>query len=546
VVAVAELSENVSLMEMPTGVLDMESAGDLNSTIHDGDSDECEETVPLASTFEVLRNMTLEGYRAFIDLNCPYCYAMFERVARWGLGDQIEWCMVEHDAHVLDGPFDLNQEELLTTEVFEVHHRAPDVDLKLPPDRCNSTMATWLVVVVGRLFPESKNTFRRAMYRALWIDGWNIGDHEILKDLLRLNGLPVELLEMCGEAPEEFLAWQKAWDKGPYDHSIPVLTHTPTDRVLIGLADERTLAAFLLGERARVVDSTVCFYQQRPTILLCGWMSHVWALLEGLRDRCEVIQAPTARRASEVIGENAVPELLVVEGGHVSSAELEELGKLARSRRIPWVVATSTPSPEEEIEALSAGAVEYLPVEGESQIARIRLQRILKDRYDFASQKRYAPTDALTGLPTRRVLLERLEEEWSRAERGQEELSLLMINLVSFKAYNKAHGYLCGDRCLKDMSKRFGRLMSHTGNLLVRFSGNEFAVLMPATNHEEATAFGAQMVAEWESEREQNRSAGRDGLIRVTEGVATIVPRATNSMHDLIDQAHQDLRLRRA
>jgi diguanylate cyclase (GGDEF)-like protein len=540
-VVALELAKNLSLMEMPTGVLDIEPV----ESLYGGDSPEDTDTVPLDTTFEVLRNMTLEGYRAFIDLNCPYCYAMFERITRWGLGEQIEWCMVEHDAHVLEGPFDLNQEELLTTEVFEVHHRAPDVDLRLPPDRCNSTMATWLVVMVCRLFPDSANTFRRAVYRALWHDGWNIGDRAILEDLLHLNGLPAELLEMCEEAPEEFLIWQKAWDMGPYDHSIPVLTHVPTDRVLIGLADERTLAAFLLGERARVVDSTVCFYQQRPTILLCGWMSHVWALLEDVRDLCEIIQAPTARRASEVIGENAVPELLVVEGGHVSSSELADLGMLARSRAIPWVLATSNPSPEEEIDALSAGAVEYLPVEGESKVARVRLERILRDRYDFASQKRYAPTDALTGLPTRRILLERLEEEWSRAERGSEELSLIMINLEAFKAYNKAHGYLCGDRCLKEISKRFGRMVRHTGNLLVRFSGNEFAVLMPATSQEEANAFATRMVDEWERVGEQNRTDAAEGLLRVTEGVSTIVPYSTNSMHDLIDEAHRELRSRR-
>jgi len=537
-----EFSKNVSLMEMPTGV--METIPE-NVSIHDHLSAEYEETVPLDTTFEVLRNMKIEGYRAFIDLNCPYCYAMFERVTRWGLGDQIEWCMVEHDAHLLEGSFDLKQEELLTTEVFEVHHRAPDVDLNLPPDRCNSTIATWLVVVVARLFPDSANTFRRAVYRALWLDGWNIGDRAVLEDLLLLNDLPVELLEMCKDAPEEFLAWQKLWDKGPYDHSIPVLTHIPTDRVLIGLADERTLAAFLLGERSRVVDSTVCFYQQRPTILLCGWLSHVWSLLEGVRDRCEVIQAPTARRASEVIGEKAVPELLIVEGGHISAPELADLGRLARSRAIPWVLATSTPTPEEEIEALSAGAVEYLPVEGESRVARVRLERVLRDRYDFASDKRYAPTDALTGLPTRRVLLRRLEEEWGRTERGHGELSLIMINLVSFKAYNKAHGYLCGDRCLKEMSKRFGRLVSHTGNFLVRFSGNEFAVLMPSIGHHESRDFAGRMVTEWDNAAEQDRSSGTDGRLRVTAGVSTIVPRPTNSMHDLIDQAHQDLRARR-
>jgi PleD family two-component response regulator len=80
---------------------------------------------------------------------------------------------------------------------------------------------------------------------------------------------------------------------------------------------------------------------------------------------------------------------------------------------------------------------------------------------------------------------------------------------------------------------------------LVRFSGNEFAVLMPATSQEEANAFAVRMVDEWERVGEQNRTAAADGFLRVTEGVSTIVPYSTNSMHDLIDKAHRDLRSRR-
>ena len=282
-------------------------------------------------TVSQLRGTVLDGYVAYIDLNCPYCYALYERVYRWGLAEQIEWRMVEHASHVLDGEFDLVQEELLSSEVFEVHHRAPDIELSLPPDRCRSTQATHLIAIVQRLFPERTNAVRVALYRALWQEGRNIGDEEVMLDVLRAHGLPEELLGMCTEAPEEFLEWQRAWDQGDFDHSIPVMTHAATDRVIIGLADQISLAHFLLGERTRVVDRAVCFYQPKPVLLLCGWLSHLWPLLVEIKDSVEIIQAPTARRASEMLGERSSPAMLIIQDDHLTSDEMLQLGVQARS-----------------------------------------------------------------------------------------------------------------------------------------------------------------------------------------------------------------------
>lgn len=529
-----------SIHDMPTGVMDTEVDCMATNAV---DQDN---TLPLEDTLGQLAGVELEGYKAFIDLNCPYCYALFERISRWGVAGQIEWCMIEHSSHVLEGGFDLHQEELLSNEVFEVHHRAPDIDLSLPPERCQSTKATWLLAVIHRLFPEKANPFRRSLYAALWQFGRNIGDVGVLLDLLAAHGMPVELLSMCEEPPDEFKGWQAAWEQGDFDFSIPVLTHPASGRVLIGLADQSSLAEFLLGDRMRVIDRTVCFYQRKPSVLLCGWMSHVWTLLEDVKTKVEIIQAPTARRASEMLSERAVPELLIIEDGHVSAEELETLGRQARARSVPWVVATTTPSTEAEIDALSAGAIEYLPLDGDARIARARFGRILKDRFQMSSQSRMAPTDALTRLPTRRVLLERMEEEWERALERDEPLSLVLLNLDGFKAYNKHHGYLSGDEVLIELARNFQREVSGRGQQLARFSGNEFAALLPRATAHDASGVAQRMLDLVQSLRIQNGSGGDTAILKASIGVHCVVPAKTASVYELVDGAHRDLKFRRS
>mgnify|MGYP001233161292 CR=1 FL=1 len=525
-------AEEATLSELPTGVLD--------ATTHI----EPEDSFDL--TLSQLKGTQLDGYTAYIDLNCPYCYALFERVYRWGLADQIEWCMVEHASHVLDGEFDLAQEELLSSEVFEVHHRAPDIELSLPPDRCQSTQATRLIAIVQRVFPEQTNAVRVSLYRALWREGRNIGDMGVLLDVLRRHDLPAELLGMCEEPPDEFIAWQKAWENGDFDHSIPVMTHAATGRVIIGLADQSSLAQFLLGERMRVIDRTVCFYQPKPALLLCGWLNHLWPLLSEIKDAVEIIQAPTARRAAEMLGERSPPAMLLVQENHVTAEELFRLGQQARSRSVPWLVASLEPDSEREVAALSAGAAEVLPVGTDTRIAQVRLSRILRDRFQLRSEGRMSERDALTGLPTRRAFLTRLEDEWGRAQVHGDPLSLVLLNLDGFKAFNRAHGYVTGDQVLVDLSRQFQREIAGRGQSLARFSGNEFVALLPGASTEDALAVGERLQSLVSSAKVINSAAAAGEHLNASIGVHTEGPADHNSMYVLVDGAHRDLKDRRA
>ena len=497
-----------------------------------------EEFTPF-STGSILQLQDIPDYSfiAYIDFNCPYCFALHERIQRWNLGDKIKWEMIEHSSHILDGPFDIHQEQLLTTEVVEVHHRAPDVDLLLPAQRCRSTTATRLQTYVQREFMDKRHEFRTAVFRSLWQNGEDIGDHKILMNLLDANNIPGIFLDFCSDEPPEIQRSQKNWQEGPYDTSIPVLLEEASGRVLIGLPDERTLKEFLLGVGSRVLDSAACYYQQRPTILLNGWVSHIWPILSDVRNSCELIQAPTFERAVELLSEIAVPDLIIVETNQHSPETIQELSKLASSRSVPWVVATQTPSSDEEIKFLSMGAVEYLPTTGDLKVARARLQRVLKDRYNLEHEAASPRTDTLTQLSTRHKFLENLRIEWEGALKSEEPVSLILIDIDGFKGYNRAHGYLAGNKALTTISKGLNGQVRGAGTEVARFSGNEFAVLLPGYREADAAKTASRLQNTVTDLNIENRGSGDGSVLTVTVGSATVLPSEETSLYTLVDHA---------
>lgn len=98
-----------------------------------------------------------------------------------------------------------------------------------------------------------------------------------------------------------------------------------------------------------------------------------------------------------------------------------------------------------------------------------------------------ARTDALTKLPNRRDILERLNEESVRVERTGRPLSVLMLDIDRFKAVNDTHGHAVGDTVLLAVAQCIEsslRRIDHCG----RLGGEEFLVLLPEATREEALA----------------------------------------------------------
>lgn len=105
----------------------------------------------------------------------------------------------------------------------------------------------------------------------------------------------------------------------------------------------------------------------------------------------------------------------------------------------------------------------------------------------FAEQmKGLAETDALTGLANRRSFDDGLQREFEAAKRTGRPLSVLLIDVDRFKAYNDRYGHLAGDVCLKSVAAAIATAVRRSGDIAARFGGEEFAVVLPDTDGDTA------------------------------------------------------------
>jgi diguanylate cyclase (GGDEF)-like protein len=109
--------------------------------------------------------------------------------------------------------------------------------------------------------------------------------------------------------------------------------------------------------------------------------------------------------------------------------------------------------------------------------------------------ERLSITDALTQVHNRQFFERQLGIEWSNAERRTGTLSLLMIDIDHFKAINDDHGHPFGDVCLQAVASALQDALRRPGDVVSRYGGEEFAVLLPCIDHAGAEAVAQRLRA---------------------------------------------------
>jgi diguanylate cyclase (GGDEF)-like protein len=109
-----------------------------------------------------------------------------------------------------------------------------------------------------------------------------------------------------------------------------------------------------------------------------------------------------------------------------------------------------------------------------------------------ASLEQLAHLDGLTRIPNRRKFDEHLTREWRRAIRSHQPLSLILCDIDHFKKYNDAYGHQAGDACLQRVAQTLAQLVQRPSDLVSRYGGEEFAVVLPDTTAQGASASGAK------------------------------------------------------
>ena len=110
-----------------------------------------------------------------------------------------------------------------------------------------------------------------------------------------------------------------------------------------------------------------------------------------------------------------------------------------------------------------------------------------------AEARQFAYHDELTGLPNRRLLLDRFNQAIARAARQHKLVALLFLDLDGFKTINDALGHVAGDSLLKQVAVRLSACI-RTSDTACRFGGDEFVILLPELEGRESAAAAARKI----------------------------------------------------
>ena len=219
--------------------------------------------------------------------------------------------------------------------------------------------------------------------------------------------------------------------------------------------------------------------------------------------------------------------------------------KMSSEEYLRWrdSIAVST-EPSDTVVNLADGriiAIHHQPMPDGGWVAthedvteRRRAEEALRQAKDQLEQ--FALHDPLTGLANRRKFIERFEYDAARALRNRTPLSLLMVDIDHFKQINDRLGHLAGDACLKAIA---GLLSAGARkvDLVARFGGEEFVVLLPETAAEGALLAGERMRARIQAEPVSIREAAAPLAVTVSIGAATAHSAVTVTFEELLGLA---------
>ncbi len=165
----------------------------------------------------------------------------------------------------------------------------------------------------------------------------------------------------------------------------------------------------------------------------------------------------------------------------------------------------------------------------------VQLEEALKKVEELAN------TDGLTGVANRRCFESWLDREWRRSRRNYADMAVILADVDHFKAYNDTYGHVAGDECLKAVAGVLHRNTRRATELVGRYGGEEFILVLPATPLSGATVVIERIQEELRCLNLPHRSSPVADRVTLSMGVVAGTPRADFPPLQLIQMADKAL-----
>jgi diguanylate cyclase (GGDEF)-like protein len=272
--------------------------------------------------------------------------------------------------------------------------------------------------------------------------------------------------------------------------------------------------------------------------------ANIKLLAEALKENYQISFARSGEEALRLLGREPAFDLILLDimMPGMSGYELcQRLKADPATRNVPVIFITAKSEESDETHGLALGAVDYITKPFSMPIvqARVRTHLELKRHRDLLEN--LSSLDGLTGIPNRRRFDEVARREWKQALRDRTPISLILIDIDAFKAFNDHYGHLGGDDCLKQVAAALSDAIRRPSDFLARYGGEEFVSLLPRTDEA-----GAVLVAEGMRRAvidlgipHARSTAG--SRLTISLGVATCVPNLDRNLSGFINEADRAL-----
>ena len=256
-----------------------------------------------------------------------------------------------------------------------------------------------------------------------------------------------------------------------------------------------------------------------------------------LKDEFNVIIATTAADGLNL--SSSLPDLILLDvmmpeiNGYELCRQLKE-NKLTQN--IPVVFVTALSDTANQVKGFEIGAIDYITKPIETSILKMRVRTHCKLFKQSKQLERLAATDPLTTLANRRKFDEFFQSEWQRSVRKKSPITLLMIDIDDFKAYNDHYGHGRGDECLLVVSKCIRRCIKRSSDLVARVGGEEFAVVLTESDVNAGIEVAEQISQELNKQQLKHEYSSHS-YVSVSIGIATAIPNLENSSHHLFERS---------